>query len=116
MPSKTQQTKMPKGKMQFGIIIPTEVHIRVKHMAADLGWRLSDVYAEGVRRMSDEKHAGKGPEEMNLLKDLTHNVAREHWHLYRELANFIRSKPRPEQMETLRFIMMGPPVVKTAAG
>lgn len=100
-----QPKLMPAGKMQFGIIVPIETHKHAKHLAADMGWRISDVYSEGVKAILDAKNANRGPEEVALIREVTKGIDKEQWGLFRALAAFLRDKPRSDQMDMLKLIL-----------
>lgn len=101
------QKKMPQGKDQFGIIVLREIHKAAKHMATERNTRISDVYARGIEALMDAEHAGRGPDEMRLLKSITRNIKKETWVYFEAVADFFRGDPADDddKVSMLKLIL-----------
>lgn len=99
--------KMPPGKQQFGIIIRKEIHKKAKHLAADMEVAISDVYANGVLAIEEQrKSEGKDRQEIEMLaREIVDGVPREEMGYLKALAKLLRSKPEPYQLEILRSLL-----------
>lgn len=106
MPAKTQVSKMPVGKMQFGIIVPVALHKKVKNLATDEEVRISDIYARGAEMALDAKNMGLGgSREVELVKYVAKDLDKASWPLLRALGDFIRSGPSKDQMDMLKLLL-----------
>lgn len=101
--------KLPVGKEQFGIIVPSDIHREAKHLAADLGVRISDIYASGVRKLAeDRQQSGEMAARAMLGREITEGVAIESWVFFRALKCFLLCNPQEQQLQMLCLLLRMP--------
>lgn len=100
MPSKR---KMPKGKQQFGIIVPTAVHQAAAHMAVNkkYGPRISDVYTEGIKRLIADEAGISGAEHPGILD----GAKDEDIVYFKALRSFLATSPDPQSLQILKAVL-----------
>lgn len=97
---------MPLGKQQFGIIVPTAIHEAAKHLAVDLGCRVSDVYARGVQKLVEEWRSEGTPGRSAVPgREITEGIAENDMAYLKALAAFLRSRPDEYKKGLLKALL-----------